>query len=308
MNKFFSIIAAALILFGAASCKNKKDEPSEPKAFTFEISNITDKRCDYTITPANETAEYLYLFTPVLELEAYSTDYANDLKGCVNIIMSGVHPTYSALKKGGFIQKGKYTNNAANPAASITLLSNIEYVLLAFHTDEQLNIIGDVVASEPFYILPADFIDLGLPSGTLWYNFTKINSDDDSQLFTWTEAYEKYGEELPSLEQYQELLSKCTWSPTDDGYTVTGPNGNSISLYNTGTYNVLDNGGAVVVNYSADGVDAGCLYTKTDSDAGKRPYGWFLFFSPTHTPRMLSQSVTWRLGMVRTVRANPNKK
>ena len=28
MKKIFSIFAAALIIFGAVSCKNKKDEPS----------------------------------------------------------------------------------------------------------------------------------------------------------------------------------------------------------------------------------------------------------------------------------------
>ena len=308
MNKFFSIIAAGLVLFGAASCKNKKNEPSEPKAFTFEISNITDKRCDYTITPANETAEYMYLFASILELEAYSTDYSNDLKGCVNAVFDRFHPTYSALKTSGFILKGKYTNNAANPTALMNFMSNVEYILLAFHIDDQLNIIGDVVASEPFYILPSDFIDLGLPSGTLWYNFTKINSDDDSQLFTWAEANEKYGEGLPSLEQYQELVDECTWSSTDNGYTAIGPNGNSIHFAYTGTYNVQDNGGAVVVSYSADGVDAGCFYTNTDGNAGKQQYGWFLFISPTYTPKILARPVTWRLGMVRTVRANPNKK
>ena len=35
---------------------------------------------------------------------------------------------------------------------------------------------------------------------------------------------------IPSIEELQELKEKCTWELTSDGYTVTGPNGNSIFL------------------------------------------------------------------------------
>ena len=38
------------------------------------------------------------------------------------------------------------------------------------------------------------------------------------------------GWRLPTQEEMQELLDQCTWTATTTGYTVTGPNGNSIFL------------------------------------------------------------------------------
>lgn len=35
---------------------------------------------------------------------------------------------------------------------------------------------------------------------------------------------------MPSKEQFEELIGKCHWIWTGNGYRVTGPNGNSIVL------------------------------------------------------------------------------
>ena len=87
---------------------------------------------------------------------------------------------------------------------------------------------GDEVANE--------YIDLGLPSGTLWKS---VNEDG---YYTFDEAVEKFNSQLPSKEQWEELNDKCTWEWKGAGYEVTGPNGKSIFLpaagfrYNTNKY------------------------------------------------------------------------
>lgn len=69
----------------------------------------------------------------------------------------------------------------------------------------------------------AEWVDLGLPSGTQW------KSVNEEGYYTYDEAVEKFGRSLPSDTLWYELEC-CDWSWTGDGYTVVGPNGNSIFL------------------------------------------------------------------------------
>ena len=71
------------------------------------------------------------------------------------------------------------------------------------------------------------YVDLGLPSGTLWKN---ANEGGDDALYNYDEAVRKFGNKLPTWKQLEELKNKCTWTWTGNGYKVTGPNGNSIYL------------------------------------------------------------------------------
>lgn len=72
-----------------------------------------------------------------------------------------------------------------------------------------------------------DYIDLGLPSGTLWKN---ANEGGDAAHFTYDEAVSKFGNKLPTMQQLEELKNECEWTWTGNGYKVTGPNGESITL------------------------------------------------------------------------------
>lgn len=78
-------------------------------------------------------------------------------------------------------------------------------------------------------LLKSFYVDLGLPSGTWW---GKTNAG--GYLYTYDEAVSKFGSELPTKTQWEELKSRCTWTWTPQngvkGYKVTGPNGNSIFL------------------------------------------------------------------------------
>ncbi len=76
-----------------------------------------------------------------------------------------------------------------------------------------------------------EYIDLGLPSETLWSNdYEKM---DEKTLFLTYEKAEEYS--LPSVKQCEELFSKCRWTYTrTSGFTCIGPNGNIIRFRHTG--------------------------------------------------------------------------
>ena len=68
------------------------------------------------------------------------------------------------------------------------------------------------------------YIDLGLPSGTLWAD------QNEDGYHTYDETVEKFGNALPTREQFVELKNSCQWKWQDGGYKVTGSNGKSIFL------------------------------------------------------------------------------
>ena len=68
------------------------------------------------------------------------------------------------------------------------------------------------------------YIDLGLPSGTLW------SDTNENDYYTFSEAVAKYGDRLPTREQLEELKAQCQWEWVGKGYKVIGPNGNCIVL------------------------------------------------------------------------------
>ena len=74
----------------------------------------------------------------------------------------------------------------------------------------------------------SSWIDLGLPSGNLWYDHNaKVNG---KRFFTHEEAQETFGEYLPSATAMAELYENCEWKWTGKSYKVIGPNGKSIFL------------------------------------------------------------------------------
>lgn len=71
-------------------------------------------------------------------------------------------------------------------------------------------------------ITAQEYVDLGLPSGTLW------KSTDEQGLYTYSSARYYFKDALPNKAQVKELFYNCTWKWTGKGYKVTGPNQNSI--------------------------------------------------------------------------------
>ena len=86
-----------------------------------------------------------------------------------------------------------------------------------------------------------EYVDLGLPSGTKWKLVNEENAADSVyNFFTHDEAVDQFGNKLPTKEQYEELITSCSWTWKDNGYKVTGPNGDSIFLPATGYRSCFD--------------------------------------------------------------------
>ncbi len=86
------------------------------------------------------------------------------------------------------------------------------------------------IALLPLYALlcqacNTSYVDLGLPSGTLWKA-----TDEKGGFYTYDDAVSKYGSQLPTESQFQELIDYCTWTWTGHGCRVVGPNGKSITF------------------------------------------------------------------------------
>ena len=105
-------------------------------------------------------------------------------------------------------------------------------------------------------LLSQGLVDLGLPSGTLWKN---ANEGGDNARYTYNEAVSRFGNKLPTKQQLEELKNKCTWTWTGNGYKVTGPSGESITLPAAGVrdyYNLVGGVGTRGYYWSSTPIDS----------------------------------------------------
>ena len=85
----------------------------------------------------------------------------------------------------------------------------------------------EIVLSDPE---ESSYVDLGLPSGTLWKNCNELD------YYAHDDAIHTFGDSLPTKEQFEELVSVChsEWDTVNKGRIFWGPNGNHIFLYAAG--------------------------------------------------------------------------
>ena len=110
----------------------------------------------------------------------------------------------------------------------------------------------------------AGYVDLGLPSGTLWKTFNEGGNDC---YFTYHLANSEFSGKLPTMEQFFELCRACEWIRIGDGYKVVGPNGNYITFPAAG-FRGCD-GDVNGVGFS------GYYWSSTPSDSD---FAWNLYF------------------------------
>ena len=77
------------------------------------------------------------------------------------------------------------------------------------------------------------YVDLGLPSGTLWKD-----RNEQGIFYSYQKAKEIFGNKLPTKEQLEELQNICKWTWEDNGYNIEGPNGNKIFMPANGWRNI----------------------------------------------------------------------
>lgn len=99
-----------------------------------------------------------------------------------------------------------------------------------------------------------DYVDLGLPSGTLW------SPMNEELLQPYPEAKARFGDRIPTWEQWHELINYCQWTWTGKGYKLIGPNGNSIYLPAAGV--IFPGDGPLYVGESGD------YWSSTEDPAG----------------------------------------
>lgn len=113
--------------------------------------------------------------------------------------------------------------------------------------------------------IPDGYVDLGLPSGTLWKA-----ENEDCGLINYNQAVNFYGNSLPTKEQLEELKNDCLWTWQGNGYKVKGKNGESI---------ILPASGCRYCNDKVFGIGLeGCYWSSTPTnDSGG---AWLLDFAP----------------------------
>ena len=85
--------------------------------------------------------------------------------------------------------------------------------------------------------VPEGFVDLGLPSSTLWAEDNWSDSDGEIYHFMWDDIVETgLSQILPTRTMMNELMTECKWTWVGKGYKVVGPNGNFIMLPADGFY------------------------------------------------------------------------
>lgn len=114
----------------------------------------------------------------------------------------------------------------------------------AGYQDGYNKVVKDSVSEE------SEFVDLGLPSGTLWSS-DYVKDDNDKAIYVAQENGTDY--EIPTYEQFKELMDECKWEQkseknwTESGFyhwhewaICLGPNGNKITFEKTGLYEATD--------------------------------------------------------------------
>ena len=88
-----------------------------------------------------------------------------------------------------------------------------------------VRLVTDKEKGEVAPAVPDGYVDLGLPSGTLWKEQNEIDG-----FCTYEQAMALFENDLPTKEQLEELIISCKWTWTGSGYTVEGPSGKSLTL------------------------------------------------------------------------------
>lgn len=110
--------------------------------------------------------------------------------------------------------------------------------------------------------VPDGYVDLGLPSGLLW------KAENEPDRMDYNTAVAKYGSELPTAAQFQELIDQCDWKWSGSGYKVFGPNGNTMTIRAKGYIDCFG-------NFSYDGT-GGYYWSSTEGDYPYRQYLYFI--------------------------------
>lgn len=174
-------------------------------------------------TRTRSTVEVLYGYLKIFpnELGVFQAEPTTVIAQINNQALHGYNnwriPTneeLSLMRANNYLGGGEYMSRESKRGIVLLVTEGKDYATLQAEEQER--------ATE---LKAQGFVDLGLPSGTLWKD-----KNEEGGFYTYEQAVNKFGDKLPTKEQFEELKSKCQWSWTCNGYKVTGPSGNSIVL------------------------------------------------------------------------------
>ena len=148
MKKFFMFMAAALVTFSLASCKNDKNEPETPAdtpveegmTFDIQVSGITYKSATVTVTPSKNDVDYFWNLVAKEALDYYQVDAAGYAELLLeNYVERGYK--YADLVGGYLIVSGK-------DEYEYDVDAETAYVVFAFQITKDLKIEGKVASKE----------------------------------------------------------------------------------------------------------------------------------------------------------------
>lgn len=163
-----------------------------------------------------------------------------DNKGnVIGIVVGGLNKELNLAENVGYAIKTAYLKILIeNADLNIPLPSN--NIIANLSRPEKVkrikNFVCYIECSDSYIAKPVvqGYVDLGLPSGTLW------KEENESGYYTYDEAAKTFGGELPSKQQWEELKDRCSWVWSNNGYKVTGPNCKSIFLPAAGGRNGME--------------------------------------------------------------------
>ncbi len=114
-----------------------------------------------------------------------------------------------------------------------------------------------------------DYVDLGLSSGTKWKNANEMNPNDENGFYDYDLAMSLFEKNMPTKEQWMELVNECKWTWTGMGYRVTGVNNNSITLPAAGVSHIT----------YVEGVGSYGYYWSSSPNGSENAWGMRFFFN-----------------------------
>ena len=134
----------------------------------------------------------------------------------------------SLLKANGYLSSGQYMSSSNNQGIVLLVSDGDDYATIQKAAEEARRAAEEARKAEEARraaLRAQGWIDLGLPSGTLWKD-----QNEAGGFYSYDQAMAKFGSSLPTKEQLEELKNSCRWTRNGNGYKVEGPSGESIVL------------------------------------------------------------------------------
>ena len=237
MKKILSFFAISALVLGMASCNgNDPVDPQKDAPFRITFSDVTCDEFTVTITPKDPEAEYGwgYVSVPFLELMTKNGNF-NPSSQIEDYVQSN-------FLKGRPSVKGDISDRLLDTP-------NTEYIVFVYQQDEENEKVVICATQKIKTLIPDGFVDLGLPSETLWSCDYVLNDNGEGNYMTYSEMGDIYDDApfwiyMTEKSDWEELRDECIWKyytnlfeVTNDsrydgknGYQVTGPSGQSIYL------------------------------------------------------------------------------